>query len=96
MAQSAAPARANPNERLAGVPLGSLAACMSDRDEDALKRKLLATVRAQQECTSRAGRYRFLETKNLNAFLMWIEPAPDRRVADRCVELSMALECLKR
>jgi hypothetical protein len=35
-----------------------------------------------------------VETKNLNAFLMWIERNPSRRAADRCVELRLALECL--
>jgi hypothetical protein len=81
---------------LAGVPLASLAACVSDREEDALKRKLVAAVTAQRECVSRAGVYRFVETKNLNAFLMTIERAPDRPVADRCAELTHALECVTR
>ena len=81
---------------IAGVPLGSLAACVSDREEDLLKRKLIEVVTTQEECASEAGRYRFVETKNLNAFLMWIERAPSRREADRCVELRLALECLRR
>ena len=81
---------------LAAVPLGSLAACVSDREEDRLKQKLLEVVTTQQECLSEAGRYRFVETKNLNAFLMWIERAPSRREADRCVELRLALDCLRR
>jgi hypothetical protein len=37
-----------------------------------------------------------VETKNLNAFLMTIERAPDRPVADRCAELTHALECATR
>ena len=84
-----------PGRTLRGVPLGSLASCVTDREEEALKRKLLATIRNETECKSAAGLYRFLETKNLNAFLMWIERAESRGEADRCVELSLARECLK-
>ncbi len=91
------PRRASGEGRqLAGVPLGSLAACVSEREEDALKEKLVAAVTTQKECVSRAGRYRFLETKNLNAFLMWIEVAPGRPMADRCAELRLALDCITR
>ncbi len=79
---------------LQGVPLGSLSACRTDREEDSLKLALVAAAKAQTECTSSAGTYRFVETKNLNAFLMWINRAPGRHVADRCVELKHALECL--
>jgi hypothetical protein len=35
-----------------------------------------------------------VETKNLNAFLMTIDRAPGRAEADRCVELSYALDCV--
>lgn len=95
--ERAAVARATsaaPDENLAAVPLGSLAACASDREEDERKLDLLAAVKGRTECRSRAGRYRFVETKNLNAFLMWIERAPSRVAVDRCVELRLALECL--
>jgi hypothetical protein len=78
------------------VPLGSLAACRSDREEDALKQRVLAAAKKPGECASAAGRYRLVETKNLNAFLMWIERAPNRPEADRCTELAFALECLER
>jgi hypothetical protein len=88
-------ARSEPNAKLRGVPLGSLAACRSDRLEDDLKQKVLAAVRNREECESAAGRYRFVETKNLNAFLMWIERAPGRAEGDRCAELSYALSCLR-
>ena len=98
-AQVAAPraqeGRSEPNAKLRGVPLGSLAACRSDRLEDDLKQKVLAAVRNREECASAAGRYRFVETKNLNAFLMWIERAPGRAEGDRCAELSYALSCLR-
>jgi hypothetical protein len=80
--------------RLAGVALGSLAACVSDRREDELKLRVMAERGAAGECASSAGRYRFVETRNLNAFLMWVERAPARPEADRCVELSLALDCL--
>lgn len=45
-------------------------------------------------CKSDAGTYRFVETKNLNAFLLWIERSPHRVEANRCSELELALECL--
>jgi hypothetical protein len=89
---AAGPSRANAN--LSGVPLGSLASCLSDRTEDELKQRLLATVTTQEQCISRAGHYRFVETKNLNSFLMWVDRAPGRAEADRCDELRLALECL--
>jgi len=82
------------NENLAAVPLASLAACATDREEDERKMALLSAVRGRTECSSGAGRYRFVETKNLNAFLMWIERAPNRPAVDRCVELRLALACL--
>jgi hypothetical protein len=78
-----------------GVPLGDLAACVTDREEDRLKQAVVAAVKTQQECVSRKGTYRFIETKNLNAFLMWIDRAPSRAVEDRCSELRYALECLQ-
>jgi hypothetical protein len=92
-AKQSAPA-APPQKAFQGVPLGSLAACVSDREEDSLKLEVMAAAGLRRECESRAGRYRFVETKNLNAFLMWIERNPSRRASDRCVELRLALECL--
>jgi hypothetical protein len=80
---------------LAGVPLGELSACVSDREEDRLKQAVVAAVTTQEECVSRAGTYRFIETKNLNSFLMWIDRASSRSVGDRCDELRYALECLQ-
>jgi len=89
--------RGSRNDRtgVAGVPLGELAACLSDREEDRLKQAVVAAVTTQEECVSSKGTYRFIETKNLNAFLMWIDRAPARPVSDRCVELGYALECLQ-
>jgi hypothetical protein len=89
--ESPAPA---PKKAFQGVPLGSLAACVSDREEDSLKLEVMAAVGSRTSCSSRAGNYRFVETKNLNAFLMWIERNPSRKAADRCIELRLALECL--
>ena len=87
-------ARAEPDAELEGVPLSALAACMSDREEDSLKLEVLARVRQPVECSSAAGRYRFIETRNLNAFLMWIQRSPTRGMADRCDELRFAIDCL--
>jgi hypothetical protein len=89
------PARAS-EPRLAGVPLGSLASCVTDREEDALEQQLVALLGQPTECVSPAGRYRFVETRNLNSFLLWVERAPARREADRCVELAFALECIRK
>jgi hypothetical protein len=80
---------------LRGVALGSLASCRSDREEDLLKQRVLAAVRNREVCTSSAGTYRFVETKNLNAFSMWIDRAASRGASDRCVELTNALACLE-
>jgi hypothetical protein len=78
------------------VPLGSLASCVSDKEETALKQALLSSVKAQKECINAAGHYRFLQTRNLNAFLMWVDPAPTRTVSDRCIELAHALDCVRK
>lgn len=91
-ALSAAP---EPRPELRGVPLASLASCVSDAEEDALKKRLLTTVKAQKTCSSGAGTYRFLQTQNLNAFLMWVERDPGRPPRDRCGELRLALACLE-
>ena len=94
---AAAPAdtrRRSDREGIPGVPLGSLAACIDDRQEVALKQRIVARARDRGSCESRAGRYHFVETKNVNAFLMRIERASGRRVGDRCAELTLALDCL--
>ena len=85
----------NARPGLSGVPLGELQACVSDREEDRLKGAVVAAAKTQGECVSSKGTYRFVETKNVNAFLMWINRAPSRRVEDRCAELRYALECLQ-
>ena len=88
-------ANANARPGLSGVPLGELQACVTDREEDRLKGAVVAAAKTQDECVSSKGTYRFVETKNVNAFLMWIDRAPARRVVDRCAELRYALECLQ-
>jgi hypothetical protein len=94
-ANAASRSRSN-DPKLRGVSLGSLASCVSDREEDALKQQLVALVGEPAECVSAAGRYRFVETRNLNAFLLWVERAPARPEADRCVELTHALDCVRK
>jgi hypothetical protein len=76
--------------------LGSLEACLDDRQEVALKQRIVANAGHRDSCESRAGRYHFVETKNVNAFLMRIERASGRSVGDRCAELTRALDCLGR
>ena len=78
------------------MPLASLASCVSDREEDRLKQRIVAVTEDNTECVSPVGHYRFVQTRNLNAFLMWIERAPEHAAGDRCVELHRALDCLKR
>ena len=93
-ASSGGRSRSN-DPKLRGVALGSLASCLSDQQEDALKLQLVALVGEPAECVSAAGRYRFVETRNLNAFSLWVERAPARPAADRCVELTHALDCVR-
>lgn len=87
-------ASAPSNADVRGASLGSLSACRTDAEEDLLKQRLLASVETQVSCKSDAGTYRFLETKNLNAFLMWVERSPERAEANRCHELRYAIACL--
>jgi hypothetical protein len=94
VAPSAQTGRNRMDDRLDGVALSSLAACRTDGEEEKLKVQVMAAIDSRDECSNRNGRYRFIETKNLNAFLMLIERAPSRRQADRCVELRLTLECL--
>jgi hypothetical protein len=93
-APAASPRAEEPGVR--GVPLASLAACVSDRLEDTLKQKVVAAARDRAHCESPEGRYHFVETKNVNAFLMGIERRAQRKPGDRCAELAHALDCLSR
>jgi hypothetical protein len=80
---------------VAAVPLSSLPSCRSDAEEESLKRDVLATVEVQVECNSEAGIWSFLQTQNLNAFLMNVKRDPGRPQSNRCDELRLALECLR-
>jgi hypothetical protein len=93
-ALSASGPAAEPRPALRGVALSALLPCVSDARELDLKQKTVAAARNHSTCESPAGRFSFIETKNVNAFLMRIEQAPGRRSGDRCEELSLALDCL--
>jgi len=88
--------RPDADARIPGVPLGSLAPCVSDARELSLKQRVVATVGERTSCEGPSGRFHFVETRNLNAFLMGIERASGRRTGDRCTELVFALDCLAR
>jgi len=96
VAAPSASRRSADGRELRGVPLGSLASCMTDREEDGLKQRIVAAVTTQKTCVSRAGAYQFVETKNLNSFLMWVDPVSGRRSENRCDELRLALACLEK
>jgi hypothetical protein len=95
-APSAASGSRKEEPGLRGVALASLSACVSDRQEDALKQRVITAAEDRKACESTAGRFDFVETKNVNAFLMRIERAPGRQLGDRCAELMHALDCLAR
>ena len=86
--------QAEPGAEIPGISLGSLAPCVTDAREHALKQEVVAHVGNRPLCESPAGRFHFIETKNVNAFLMGIEVAPGRATTDRCGELAFALDCL--
>ncbi len=84
---------------LRGVSLDVLPACASKAREDRLKQRIIAAATSGSYCRSEDGHFYFLETKNLNAFLMMIEPGAHRSVemlaeGDVCDELVRALRCL--
>lgn len=86
-------------ERWDEVPLDDLPDCTPSGRQDALKQQILRAVPFNRECSHPEGRYRFVQTRNLNAFLMWSRPNPDaplRRDGDRdaCDVLERALRCL--
>lgn len=80
---------------LVGISLASLATCHSDQEEDRLKLAVIAASAGRTSCESEAGVYHLIEAKNLNAFLLSIEGARSRKLADRCTELVNAIECLQ-
>ena len=83
-----------PRNQLRGVALSELLPCVSDARELALKQRTVAAAQNRSLCESPAGRFHFVETKNVNAFLMRIEQAAGRQSGDRCSELQLALDCI--
>ncbi|MCH7869202.1 MAG: hypothetical protein IH881_16020 [Myxococcales bacterium] len=83
------------SQRLDGVPLESLAACRSREREDGLKQELMLVVTSGTRCTGLGGTYSFLETKNLNAFLLRVARDSERDLGNRCDELMRAQVCVE-
>lgn len=79
---------------LAGVPLEALAPCESLAREDELKQTLLREVRTGHECAGSDGSYRFIETRNVNAFSMGVREGQSRALGNRCEELERAIACV--
>ena len=84
------------------VPLEELPACSPPERQDQLKKRILLATAARRarECSHPDGKYRFLETRNLNAFLMWSRTNPEsassqRPARDVCDVLERALVCLE-
>ncbi len=81
------------------VPLAELPDCSPPGRQDLLKKRILLAAPFERECSHQDGSYRFIETRNLGAFLMWSRPNPDRsagqpRTLDVCDVLERALRCL--
>lgn len=99
---AASPANGSSGPALDGwqeVPLDELPDCSPAGRQDLLKKRILLAVPFQQECSHQGGSYRFVETRNLGAFLMWSRPNPGRmagqpRDRDACDVLERALACL--
>ena len=81
------------------IPLDALPDCSPPGRQDLLKKRILLAAPFQRECSHRDGSYRFVETRNLGAFLMWSRPNPDGRAGqprdrDACDVLERALSCI--
>ncbi len=81
------------------VPLDTLPDCSPSGRQDELKRRILRAAPYDRACTDQNGSFRFVETSNLGAFLMWSRTNPDAfertgRDRDACVVLERALRCL--
>jgi len=94
-ARSVQPVARRARTDLVGIPLASLATCHSDQEEDRLKLAVIAASAGRTSCENDAGVFHLVEAKNLNAFLLSIEGARSRKLADRCTELVHAIECLQ-
>jgi hypothetical protein len=84
------------------IPLDELPACSPPERQDQLKKRILLATAARRarECSHPDGQYRFVETRNLNAFLMWSRTNPESASAqpparDVCDVLMRALVCLE-
>lgn len=82
------------------VPLEALPDCIPSGRQDSLKQQILRTIGQQAECADAGGHFRFVEMRNLNAFLLWSRPDPEalpsrRRDRDACDVLERALRCLR-
>jgi hypothetical protein len=82
------------------IPLDALPDCSPPGRQDQLKRQILEFAPSGASCTHADGSYRFLETRNLNAFLMWSRTNPDdftasAAIGDVCDVLMRALRCLE-
>lgn len=81
------------------VPLEALPDCDPPGRQDLLKKRILLAVPGRRECVHASGNFRFVETRNLGAFLMWSRPNPaalagQPRDRDACDVLERALACL--
>jgi len=81
------------------VPLDELPDCSPPGRQDLLKKRILLAAPFERECSHQDGSYRFIETRNLGAFLMWSRSNPDRSVGQKramnvCDVLERALRCL--
>ncbi|MFK7895726.1 MAG: hypothetical protein AB8G23_07825 [Myxococcota bacterium] len=82
------------------VPLDTLPDCSPPGRQDELKRSILRAAAYQPTCTDARGSFKFIETRNLGAFLMWSRTSPEAfaqtgRDRDACVVLERALRCLR-
>lgn len=82
------------------VPLADLPDCRPAGRQDVLKRQIMRAAAGRPSCTHDAGAYRFLETRNLNAFLMGArnhDTTTQARSGPRnaCEVLERALRCLE-
>jgi hypothetical protein len=81
------------------VPLDDLPDCTPPGRQDMLKKRILFAAPFERECSHQDGSYRFIETRNLGAFLMWSRPNPNRSIrqprhSNVCDVLESALRCL--
>ena len=84
------------------VPLDALPDCSPPGRQDQLKQSILRRAAQGSQCAGQAADYRFVETRNLGAFLLWSRPSAraerrgrtDKAPRDACDVLEAALRCL--